>query len=497
MTAIVRDEYGTAPEKVLRLAEVPRPTIADDEILVRVRAASVDRGTWHLMAGLPYPIRLAGFGFRRPKAPNPGHSLAGTVESAGQNVTGFKPGDEVYGTCDGSFAPYARARAGRLAPKPANLSFGQAAAVPVSALTALQAVRDQAQVQAGQKVLIIGASGGVGTFAVQIARAFGAEVTGVCSTAKTDLVRAIGADHVIDYTREDFADGQHRYDIILDIGGTSGLSHLRRALTHRGRLVLVGGESGGRWLGGMDRLLRARLLFPLVSQKLSTFIASENSADLRILQDLIESGKIAPAIDRTYPLSQTPARHPARPGRPRPRQGRHHHLTGLPAAPGQDSPRQFGGDHGSCRACRLQGQAHQMAWLRRPLCGHCRTEDRDQDQSRHTTEGARTWNRSAAARWPPDSAGQAMGLHRSARTSPAHPAPTPWAKSASLRARGRSGPSSTAGSKATSTRHHMSFTRFSVLIQTVTVASRTSMSACLPRRLTSQMTDSTLLRKPH
>jgi NADPH:quinone reductase-like Zn-dependent oxidoreductase len=252
-------------------------------------------------------------------------------------VTGFKPGDEVYGTCDGSFAPYARAQAGRLAPKPANLSFAQAAAVPVSALAALQAVRDQARVQPGQKVLIVGASGGVGTFAVQIAKAFGAEVTGVCSTAKTDLVRAIGADHVIDYTREDFADGQHRYDVILDIGGGSRLSHLRRALTPRGRLVLVGGESGGRWLGGMDRLLRAHLLFPLVSQKLCTFIASENSADLRVLRNLIESGEIAPAIDRTYPLSQTPGRHPARPRRPRPRQGRHHHLTDWPAVPASDS----------------------------------------------------------------------------------------------------------------------------------------------------------------
>ena len=306
MTAVVQDDYGTAPEDVLRLAEIARPAIADDEILVQVAAASVDRGTWHLMAGLPYPMRLAGFGLRRPKAPNPGRSLAGTVESAGQQVTGFVPGDEVYGTCDGSFAPYARAQAGRLAPKPANLSFAQAAAVPVSALTALQAVRDHAKVQAGQKVLIIGASGGVGTFAVQIAKAFGAEVTGVCSTAKTDLVRSTGADHVIDYTREDFAGG-HRYDVILDIGGGNGLAHLRRALTPRGRLVLVGGETGGRWLGGMDRLLRAHLLFPLVSQKLSTFIASENAADLRALRDLIKSGKITPAIDRTYPLSQTPA----------------------------------------------------------------------------------------------------------------------------------------------------------------------------------------------
>jgi NADPH:quinone reductase-like Zn-dependent oxidoreductase len=307
MKAIVQDEYGTAPEEVLRLAEIARPEIAADEILVRVHAASVDRGTWHLMAGLPYPIRLAVFGLRRPKAPNPGRSLAGTVECVGQEVTEFEPGDEVYGTCDGSFAPYARARASRLAPKPANLSFEQAAAVPVSALTALQAVRDQARVEPGQKVLIIGASGGVGTFAVQIAKAFGAEVTGVCRTAKTDLVRSIGADHVIDYTREDFADGQLRYDVILDIGGNRRLSHLRRALTPRGRLVIVGGENGGRWLGGSDRQLRALLLSPLVSQKLGTFIASENAEDLTVLRDLIESGKITPAIDQTYPLSQTPA----------------------------------------------------------------------------------------------------------------------------------------------------------------------------------------------
>ena len=306
MTAIVQDDYGTAPEAVLRLAEITRPAIADDEILVQVRAASVDRGTWHLMAGrTPYGWRVSGSaGPRPPTGPQPGRD----GRSAGPKVTEFKPGDEVYGTCDGSFAPYARAQAGRLAPKPANLSFAQAAAVPVSALTALHAVRDQARVQPGRKVLIVGASGGVGTFAVQIAKASGAEVTGVCSTAKTDLFRAIGANHVIDYTREDFADGQHRYDAILDIGGGNRLSHLRRALTPRGRLVLVGGETGGRWLGGMDRLLRAHLLFPLVSQKLSTFIASENAADLKALRDVIESrGDFAPAIDRTYPLSQTPA----------------------------------------------------------------------------------------------------------------------------------------------------------------------------------------------
>jgi NADPH:quinone reductase-like Zn-dependent oxidoreductase len=307
MHAIVQDEYGTGPEDVLRLAEIARPTIGDDEVLVHVRAASLDRGTWHLMAGRPYLMRVAGVGVRRPKAPNPGRSLAGTVESVGKDVTEFTPGDEVYGTGEGSFAEYARARAGRLAPKPANLTFEQAAAVPVSALTALQAVRDRAQVQAGQKVLIVGASGGVGTFAVQTAKAFGAEVTGVSSTAKTELIRALGADHVIDYTREDFADGEHRYDVILDIGGNSRLSHLRRALTPRGRLVIVGGETDGRLLGGFDRQLRALALSPLVSQKLGTFVASENSKDLGVLRDLIESGQIAPAVDRTYPLSETSA----------------------------------------------------------------------------------------------------------------------------------------------------------------------------------------------
>jgi len=307
MLAIVQNEYGTAPEDVLRLVEVARPTIGDGDIQVRVRAASVDRGTWHMMAGLPYPIRVAGFGLRRPKALNPGRSVAGTVQSVGKDVIEFEAGDDVYGTCDGAFAEYARARAGRLAAKPANLSFEQAAAVPVSALTALQGLRDHAQVQTGQSVLIIGASGGVGTFAVQIAKAFGAEVTGVCSAAKQELVRALGADHVVDYTRDDFADGEHRYDAILDIGGNSRLSHLRRALAPDGRLVIVGGETDGRWLGGTDRQLRAQLLSPLVSQKLGTFIASENSEDLMVLRELLEAGKIAPAIDRTYPLSDVPA----------------------------------------------------------------------------------------------------------------------------------------------------------------------------------------------
>ena len=304
MRAIVQDEYGSSPEEVLRLEELGRPTIEDGEVLLRVSAASVDRGTWHIMAGLPYPIRVAGFGLRAPKALNPGRSVAGTIESVGKDVSEFAAGDEVYGTCAGSFAEYACGQPSRLARKPANLSFEQAAAVPISGVTALQAVRDQGQVHAGQNVLVIGASGGVGTFAVQIAKAFGADVTGVCSTAKTDLVRALGTDHVIDYTREDFADGEQRYDVIIDTGGNRRLSDLRRALTPRGRLVLVGGETGGRWLGGSERSIRALLLSPLVRQKLGTFIASENAADLIVLRDLIEAGTLAPVVDRTYPLSE-------------------------------------------------------------------------------------------------------------------------------------------------------------------------------------------------
>jgi NADPH:quinone reductase-like Zn-dependent oxidoreductase len=307
MKAIVQDEYGCAHEDILRLAQIDRPAIGDGEVLIQVRAASVDRGTWHLMTGLPKLMRIMGFGFRRPKAPNPGRCLAGTVEAVGRNVTEFKAGDEVYGTCDGSFAEFAIAHVGLLAHKPANLSFEQAAAVPVSGVTALQGVRDRAQVNPGEKVLIIGASGGVGTFAVQIAKALGAEVTGVCSPAKMDLVQNLGADHVIDYTREEFAEGERRYDAILDIGGNSRLSHLRRALTPGGRLVIIGGETDGRWLGGFDRQLRAMMLSPLVSQKLGILAAKENSADLSALRELLETGKVTPAVDRTYPLSEVPA----------------------------------------------------------------------------------------------------------------------------------------------------------------------------------------------
>jgi NADPH:quinone reductase-like Zn-dependent oxidoreductase len=306
MRAIVQDEYGADPEAVLRLAEIAKPTIGDDEVLVHVRAASVDRGTWHVMAGRPYLIRALGFGLRAPKAPNPGRSLAGTVESVGKNVTELAAGDEVYGSCDGSFAEYARVAVNKLALKPENLSYETAASCPISAIAALQAVRDKAKVHAGQKVLIIGASGGVGTFAVQLAKAFGAEVTGVCSTAKVDMVRAIGADHIIDYTREDFTDGKRRYDVILDTGGNRRLSQLRRALTTTGTLVIVGGETEGRWLGGFDRQIRAHLMSLVVSQNLGTLTSSENSADLVALKELIESGKVTPRVDKTYPLGDVP-----------------------------------------------------------------------------------------------------------------------------------------------------------------------------------------------
>jgi NADPH:quinone reductase-like Zn-dependent oxidoreductase len=305
MTAIVQDRYGSEPADVLRLAEIDKPVIAADQVLVRVRAASVDRGTWHIMAGLPYPIRLAGFGLRRPKYANPGRNLAGTVEAIGAEVTRFAPGAEVFGTATSTFAEYAVAEPGKLSPKPANLTYDQAAAVPVSGMTALQAVRDHGHVQAGEKVLIIGASGGVGSFAVQIAKAFGAEVTGVAGTAKLNMVRSLGADHVLDHTREDFADGGPRFDVILDIGGNSRLARLRRALTPRGRLVIVGGETAGRLLGGSGRQIRAKLLSPFVSQQLGTFIASENAGDLSALAELIEAGDISPVIDRTYPLTDT------------------------------------------------------------------------------------------------------------------------------------------------------------------------------------------------
>ena len=304
MKAIVRDTYGS-PD-LLELRDIDIPQIADEEVLVRVHAAGVGRDVWHVMMGLPYPIRLAGYGFRAPKNPVIGSDVAGVVEAVGRNVSRFQSGDEVFGIGKGSYAEYVCAREDKLAPKPANLTFEQAAVLAIMGSTALQALRDHGKVRPGQEVLIIGASGGVGTYAVQIAKAFGAQVTGVCSTAKVEMVRSIGADHVIDYTREDFAEGDQRYGLILDIGGNSSLSRLRRALSPRGTLVIVGGEGGGRWLGGTDRQLRAMMLSPFVGQKLGTFVNKETHEDLLVLKDLIEAGKLTPVIDRTYPLSEVP-----------------------------------------------------------------------------------------------------------------------------------------------------------------------------------------------
>lgn len=300
MKAIVGDTYGTT--EVLEFRDVDVPEIAADEVLIRVRAAGVDRGVWHLLTGLPYPVRFAGYGVRAPKYPTPGMDLAGVVEAVGERVTRFAPGDEVFGIGKGAYAEYARAPEAKLAHKPVNLTFEQAASVGISGSTALQGLRDRGRVSPGQRVLILGASGGVGSFAVQLAKAFGAEVTGVCSTAKLSMVREWGADHVIDYTREDFARGRRRFDVILDIGGNRTLSDLRSVLTDDGTLVIVGGETGGRWLAGYDRMLRAPLMSRFVSQTLGTLACSENSADLEVLAGMIESGMVTPAIDRTFPL---------------------------------------------------------------------------------------------------------------------------------------------------------------------------------------------------
>jgi NADPH:quinone reductase-like Zn-dependent oxidoreductase len=302
MRAVVQDRYGSAG--VLRVSRVARPVIADDQVLVRVHAAGLDRGTEHLMTGKPYVMRL-GFGLRRPKNPVSGRAVAGTVAEVGSAVTRFAIGDEVYGTAPGSFAEYAVARQGNLARKPVNLSFAQAAVVPVSAGTALQALVDVAKVQAGQSVLIVGASGGVGTYAVQLAKAFGAQVTGVCSTAKMDLVTSLGADHVIDYTRVDFANGTARYDVILDIGGTPSLGRLRRALRPRGTAVFVGGENAGS-LTGMGRQVRGALASPFLRQRLVVLMAKERAADLERLTELIEAGQVSPSLDRSYPLDEAP-----------------------------------------------------------------------------------------------------------------------------------------------------------------------------------------------
>ncbi|MFF2298476.1 NAD(P)-dependent alcohol dehydrogenase [Arthrobacter sp. NPDC058127] len=303
MRAIVQEVYGSAD--VLHLEQIPKPNIAENEVLVRVHAAGLDRGTWHVTRGLPYALRLA-FGVRAPKNPVPGLDLAGTVVMVGAAVTRFAVGDQVFGVGKGSFAEYAAARESQLALKPANIGFEQASVVPVSACTALQALRAAGQITPGQKVLILGASGGVGSYAVQLAKAAGAEVTGVCSAVKMDLVRSLGADHVLDYAKQDFADGPEHYDLILDIAGNPTLARLRKALTPTGTAVITGGEEGGSWTGSIDRQFRALALSPFISQRFTMVMATQGAADLEHLAGLIHAGALTPTVDRSYPLEQVP-----------------------------------------------------------------------------------------------------------------------------------------------------------------------------------------------
>jgi NADPH:quinone reductase-like Zn-dependent oxidoreductase len=302
MKAIVQDTYG--PPDVLELKEIEKPVVGDDEALVRVHAASVNPADWRIMRGSPYFLRLAGYGLRRPKNPVPGSDVAGVVEAAGKNVTRLRPGDEVFGWCRGAYAEYACAAEDHFVPKPANLTFEQAAAVPLAATTALQGLRDMGRLRPGQAVLVIGASGGVGTFAIQIAKALGAGVTGVCSTRNVEMVRSIGADHVIDYTREDFVRGEQRYDLIFQLAGTRSPLECRRALTPKGTLVPSSGD--GR-LSGMDRMVKAMVSSPFVSQRLVMGVATVNNRDLLTLAGFVEAGKVTPVIDRTYTLGETAA----------------------------------------------------------------------------------------------------------------------------------------------------------------------------------------------
>jgi NADPH:quinone reductase-like Zn-dependent oxidoreductase len=306
MKAIVQDAYGST--EVLKFADITRPVPTDNEVLVQVRAAGLHRGDWHVMTGLPYLIRVVvpTLGLRRPKVPVLGMDVAGTVAAVGPNVTRFQPGDEVFGWTDGAFAEYTSAPEDHFAAKPANLSFEQAAVVPISGFAALQGVRDVGEVQAGQQVLVIGAAGAVGVFAVQLAKAFGAQVTGVANTAQVELVRSLGADQVIDYTREDVTDGTRQWDVIIDTAGRRSLSQLRRALTPKGTLVIVGGEGGGRWLGGFTRNLRAPLVSRFVGQRLRMLASKPRQDDLQVLRELAQAGKLTPLIDRTYPLGETP-----------------------------------------------------------------------------------------------------------------------------------------------------------------------------------------------
>jgi NADPH:quinone reductase-like Zn-dependent oxidoreductase len=302
MQAITQHRYGSAES--WHLERIAPPKIADDEVLIRTHAAGLDRGTWHLMTGKPYALRPV-YGLRGPtKNPVPGLDVAGTVVAVGATVSGFSVGDEVFGISRGSFAEYAAAKASKLAHKPARLAFEQAAVVPVSSLAAWHAVHDTGHVTTGQRVLVTGASGGVGSYAVQLAAAFDAEVTGVASTAKLDLVRSLGAAHVVDYTQEDWADHDQRYDVIIDIAGNPSLSKLRRALTPTGTAVLTGGEEGGSLTGGMDRQLRGLVLSRFIGQRLTGFMPKERGSDLARVAGLIETGAVVPALDRTYPLAR-------------------------------------------------------------------------------------------------------------------------------------------------------------------------------------------------
>jgi NADPH:quinone reductase-like Zn-dependent oxidoreductase len=305
MKAVVYTDYG--PPDVLQIRDIKKPVPNDDQVLIKVRAAAVNPLDWHFIRGTPYIMRFMMAGLRKPKDPRVGVDYAGTVEAVGKNVTQFKPGDEVFGNRSGAFAEYLCARADRaIALKPANLTFEQAAGVPVAGFTALQGLRDKGKVQPGQKVLINGASGGVGTFAVQIAKSLGAEVTGVCSTRNLELVRSLGADHVIDYTKEDFTKGNEHYDVILDNVGTQPLSGFRSVLKPNGICVMIGGggPNEGKWVGPMARPIKAMLISPFISQKMGMMMADGNKDDLNILADLMQSGKVTPVIDRTYPLSE-------------------------------------------------------------------------------------------------------------------------------------------------------------------------------------------------
>src|ERR1700676_2015320 len=306
MKAITYCDYGLAN---LKLEDVEKPTPTDEQVLVRVRAASVNPYDWHFIEGTPKIMRLMGVGLRKPADTRLGVDFAGTVEAVGKNVTQFKPGDEVFGGKGGAFAEYVCTRATRaIAIKPANITFEQAASLNIAGITALQALRDKGKVQPGQKVLINGASGGVGTFAVQIAKTFGAEVTGVCSTRNVDLVRSLGADHVIDYTKEDFAKGERRYDVILDNVPNHSLSECRRILNPNGKYVLIGGggPNDSRWVGPFGRVIKTMLLSPFVSQEMGMMMGDANQKDLTILADMMQSGKLKPVIDRTYKLSEVP-----------------------------------------------------------------------------------------------------------------------------------------------------------------------------------------------